>query len=337
MNSGATDPLSRRKLLKLGGGAIAAGALLGTSGCGLLGGARDAGQSNGILEKSSIKIATLSDTAVAPLYLAEQAGYYQQEGLQVQLIEAASGPDALNGMIGGDYDVAYSSYVPFFAAQASGVAPLKIVCDAASLPPNAFSLMVAKNSPIKTVHDLPKKTIAVSDVHTISDLLVLSMLQAHGVSSDVQWARMPFPNMPTALAQGTVDAIAVVEPFVTLAARKVGALPLVDLGSGPAQDFPLTGYGTTAKFASANPKTLQAFQRAQTRATAAAQDRARIQPYVEQATKIDPQTAALITLLTMRSTADATRLGRVVDLMRQFQFVNTNVDVASMILPQVRA
>jgi NitT/TauT family transport system substrate-binding protein len=335
MSSAPDGTVPRRKLFKLAGGAVAAGALMGTGGCSLLGGSQGAAsQPKGNLEKGSIKVAVLADTAVAPVFLAKQNGYFQQEGLQVDLVSAASGPVALNGMIGGDYDIAYSSYVPFFAAQASGVAPLKIVTDAASLPPKAFMLMVAKDSLFKTPQDLANKTIAVSDVHTISDLLVLSMFRAHGVNPNVQWARTPFPAMPTAIAQKHVDAIAVVEPFVTMSARTVGALPLVDLGDGPAQDFPLTGFGTTEKFATENPNTLRAFQRAHARATADAQDRGKIQPFVETANKIDAQTASLITLLTMRSTADATRLQRVVQLMKEFNFLTKDVDVASMILPQ---
>jgi NitT/TauT family transport system substrate-binding protein len=325
----------RRKLLKLAGGVIAGGALMGAGGCSLLGGSQGAAQQpKGNLEKASIKVAVLADTAVAPVFLAQQKGYFQQEGLQVQIVQAASGPVALNGMIGGDYDIAYSSYVPFFAAQARNVAPLKLVADAASLPANAFVLMTGRNSPIKTPADLTGKTIAVSDVRTVSDLLVMSMMRAHGVDPRVQWARISFPDMPNAVAQNRVDVAAIVEPFVTQAARTVGALPLVDLASGPTQDFPLTGYGATAKFADANPNTLRAFQRAHARATADAQDRGQIQPFVQAATKIDEPTAALITLLTMRSTADATRLQRVTALMKDFNFIDKDIDVASMIIPQ---
>src|SRR5919201_402373 len=136
----------------------------------------------------------------------------------------------------------------------------------------------------------------------------------------------PFPSMPTAIAQKHVDAAAVVEPFVATAARTVGALPLADLGDGPAQDFPLTGFGTTEKFATTNPNTVRAFQRAHARATADAQDRGKIEPFVQTANKIDAQTASLITLDTMRSTADATRLQRVVQLMKEFNFLTKDVD-----------
>lgn len=336
MSTAEVDSVPRRKLLKLAGGAIAAGALASTGGCSLLGGSQGAAQQpKGNLEKGSIKVAVLADTATAPAFLAKQNGYFQQEGLQVDLVSAASGPAALNGLIGGDYDIAYSSYVPFFAAQASGVASLKIVSDASSLPEKAFMVMVARDSPFKQPQDLANKTIAVSDVHTVSDLLVLSMFKAHGVNANnVQWAPVPFPNMPTAIGQHRVDAAAVTEPFVTNASRTVSALPLVDLGTGPAQDFPLTGYGATEKFANANPNTVRAFQRAYARASADAQDRSKILPFVQTASKVDPQTAALITLLTMHSTADATRLQRVIELMKEFNFITQDVNVANMILPQ---
>jgi NitT/TauT family transport system substrate-binding protein len=326
----------RRNMLKFVGGTITAGALMGTSGCGLLGGSTSANQQpKGNLEKGSIKVAIQADTAVAPLYLAQQAGYFQQEGLQVQIIQAASGPAALNGMIGGDYDIAYSSYVPFFAAQAKGVAPLKIVADAGSAPPHSFMMMTSPTSEVKTPQDLAGKTIAVSDVNTTSDLLVKATMRAYGVDfSQVNWARTPFPNMPGAIAQKRVDAAAVTEPFVTLSQRNGGALPVVDIASGPTQDFPLTGYGVTAKYAQENPNTIKAFQRAQARATADAQDRGKIQPLLVTADKVDPQTAALMTLLNFRSTADATRLQRVTQLMREFGIIDKDIDVPGMIVPQ---
>jgi NitT/TauT family transport system substrate-binding protein len=99
-------------------------------------------------------------------------GYFQQEGLTVEIINAADGGAALNSTIGGDYDITYSSYVPFFQAQAQGVAKLKIVADCASAAPNATAIMTSPNSEVRQPEDLAGKKIAISGPRTITELLV---------------------------------------------------------------------------------------------------------------------------------------------------------------------
>ncbi|MGW5644902.1 ABC transporter substrate-binding protein [Saccharopolyspora sp. NPDC003752] len=324
--------LPRRSLLKLAGGAVTAGALLGTSGCGLLGGSQAESGGNGLVEKANLRVGALPINDLAPLHLAVRNGYFQQEGLTVEIVTAPDGSAALNSTIGGDYDITYSSYVPFFQAQAKGIADLKIVADCASATPNTTVIMTSPGSKVRLPQDLAGKKIAISGPNTITELLVKATMHAHGVDySKVQLAPIPFINMPAALQQGQVDAAIVTEPFLTLAARNSGAVPVVDTATGPLEDLPLTGYGATAKFCQENPKTIAAFQRAMDRAVAEAQDRSKIEPLLPEFAKIDKDTAAIITLLKFNSRADATRLQRVPRLMKDFGFITADLDVASMI------
>ncbi|QIZ35693.1 ABC transporter substrate-binding protein [Saccharopolyspora sp. ASAGF58] len=330
--------LPRRSLFKLAGGAVTAGALLGTSGCGLLGGSQAESGGNGQVEKANLRVGALPINDLAPLHLAVRNGYFQQEGLTIEIVNAPDGSAALNSTIGGDYDITYSSYVPFFAAQASGAALLKIVADCAAAAPNATMIMTSPNSGVRTPQDLEGKTIAISGPNTITELLVKATLNAYGVNySKVKLSPTPFITMPAALQQRRVDAAIVTEPFLTLAARDGGAVPVVDTATGPLEDLPLTGYGATAKFCEEHPKTIAAFQRVMDRAVAEAQDRSKIEPLLPEFAKIDKETAAIITLLKFNSRADATRLQRVPRLMKEFGFINTDIDVASMIVAPPQA
>ncbi|MBB5153838.1 ABC transporter substrate-binding protein [Saccharopolyspora phatthalungensis] len=329
--------LPRRSLLKLAGGTATAGALLGVSGCGLLGGSQSAEGGNGLVEKANLRVGALPINDLAPLHLAVRNGLFRQEGLTVEIITAADGASALNSTIGGDYDITYSSYVPFFQAQARGVAQLKIVADCASAAPNSTVIMTSPRSKVRRPPDLAGKKIAISGPATISELLVKATMRAYGVDFDkVRFVPIPFINMPAALQQDQVDAAILTEPFLTLAARNSGAVPVVDAATGPLEDLPLTGYGATTKFCTENPKTIAAFQRAMDRAVAEAQDRSKIEPLLPEFAKIDKETASIITLLKFNSRADATRLQRVPRLMRDFGFINTDVDVDGMIVPPPR-
>ena len=323
----------RRDLLKLAGGVATAGALMGASGCGLLGGSQSSSQGNGRVEKSKIRVGALPITDHAPLYLAKEQGYFQEHGLEVEIVNAANGSAALNSMIGGDYDITYSSYVPFFQAQAKGIADLKIVADCASAAPETNMVMSYPGSSVKEPSDLEDATIAISAAGTISELLTKAAMRAHGVSFDsAEFTPISFPNMPAALQQQRVDAAMLTEPFVTLAARGSGAVPILDVSTGAAESLPLSGYGATAEFVEENPKTVAAFQRTMMKATREAQDRSKIEPLLPKFAKIDPETAAIVGLLDMHSKADATRLERVPRLMREFGFLQQDVDVESMIV-----
>ncbi|WP_406692940.1 ABC transporter substrate-binding protein [Saccharopolyspora sp. ID03-671] len=334
----ASRAMSRRGLLKLAGGTATAGALMGASGCGLLGGSESAGGGDGQIEKPNLKVGAMPVTDLAPLHLAVRNGIFQQEGLNVEIVTTSDGSAALTSTIGGDYDITYASYVPFFAAQARGVADLKIVADCGAGAPNTTTIMTSPNSRVRTPQDLAGKTIAISGPRTISELLVKATMRAYGVDfSKSEFTAIPFINMPAALQQSRVDAAILTEPFLTQAARSSGAVPVADTNTGPLEDLPLTGYGATAKFVQDNPKTVAAFQRAMDRAVAESQDRSKIEPLLPEFAKIDKETAAIISLLKFNSRADATRLQRVPRLMKDFGFLDKDIDVAKMIVPPAQA
>jgi NitT/TauT family transport system substrate-binding protein len=65
--------------------------------------------------------------------------------------------------------------------------------------------------------------------------------------------------MPAALAARRVDAAFLVEPYLTEAETRSGAVPLLDLDQGATENFPLTGYVTTQAWMRRYPKTAAAF------------------------------------------------------------------------------
>ena len=289
----------------------------------------------GDVEKPSIRVAILTTVDLAPLWLAQEGGYFKAEGLDVQADVGTSGQETLTRMTTGKDDLALSTYTLFFLAKSSGAADVKLVSDATSASPRSNEIVTVPNSPVKTVNDLGGKRIAISSKNAASDVMTRSVMRDHGVDIDkVQWVPMPLPEMGAALAQGRVDAAYQPEPFLTQAAKTAGAYPVVDAASGSTLMFPLTGYGTTAKWAQEHPKTLRAFQRAMLNATRAAVDRARIEPLVVRNAKVEQDIASLMVMPAFGSTLDARRIQRVPDLLQQMGVVQTKIDASSMIAPQ---
>ncbi|WP_410673034.1 ABC transporter substrate-binding protein [Amycolatopsis sp. cmx-4-68] len=301
------------------------------SGCSQLGGS---GTTAGAVEKPSIRVSVFATIDLATLWLAQEGGYFKAEGLDVQTDVGASGQEALTRMANGQDDLALSTYTLFFLAKNNGT-DLKLVADATSASPRSNELVTVPNSPVKTVDDLNGKRIAISSKNAASDVLTRSVMRDHGVPFDkVQWVPMPLPEMGLALAQGRVDAAYQPEPFLTQAAKVAGAYPVIDAASGSTQAFPLTGFGATAKWVQANPKTMLAFQRAMLNATRASVNRARIEPLVVRNAHVDQDIASLMVMPAFGSTLDARRIQRVPDLLQQLGVVQTKIDASSMLVPQ---
>ena len=76
------------------------------------------------------------------------------------------------------------------------------------------SLVVAKESAIRTPADLRGKTIAIPSRFSDERLLAIRAMKAAGVERDeVRMPEMAPPDMPAALAAGAIDAFVVAEPF----------------------------------------------------------------------------------------------------------------------------
>ncbi|WP_344863098.1 ABC transporter substrate-binding protein [Amycolatopsis ultiminotia] len=319
---------------------MASGVALTASGCGLLGGSDDSGSTSGGsgLEKPKIKVSIMPTIDVAPFHLAVQNGYFKQEGLEVETVDAASGDASLQKLLSGEVDVAYSSYTPFFIAKSKGNADIKFVADASSAGPKSTEIVAMPNSAVKSVHDLAGKKIAITATNTICDTLTKSVMRDNGVDyNGVQWVSIPFPQIGTAVKRGDVDAGFLTEPFITQSAKVNGTVEIIDTASGGTKDFPTAGYGSLGKFTSASPKTVAAFQRAMAKATKESADRSKIEPLMVKFSKVDDATAALTNLLTFQSALDARRLQRVPDLLQQFGSIPAKIDVATMIVPQASA
>lgn len=308
------------------------GLVMTLSGCAALGGSSGQQQGTGGREKGAIRVSVMPTTDLAPFHLAMKNGYFKDEKLDVQMVNAPSGQASLAKLISSEVDIAYGSYTPFFVAQSKRAADIKFVADASSAAPRTTMIVSVPNSPVRSVRDLAGKRIAVTATNTISDVLVKSAMRANGVDfAGVQWISTPFPDTAGALERGDVDAAFLTEPFITLARNSVGAVPIVDTATGRTRDLPTAGYGSLARFADENPGTVRAFQRAMRKATDEAADRSKVEPLLVEFSKIDRETAASTTLLNFRSTLDSRRLQRVPDLLHDFGVIDQKMDAAAMI------
>ncbi len=138
-----------------------------------------------------------------PLYVAQELGYFKDEGLSVDLIAPADPNDPPRLVAAGQGDIAIS-YQPQLHLQVDAGLPVARFGTLVATPLN--TVIVLKDGPIKSIKDLKGKKVGFS-VGGFEDALLGAMLEKHGLSlKDVTLVNVNFSLSP-ALFAGQVDAI----------------------------------------------------------------------------------------------------------------------------------
>jgi sulfonate transport system substrate-binding protein len=147
-------------------------------------------------------------------------------GVKLSWDEFPAGPQLLEGLNVGAIDFGYVGEAPPVFAQAAGA---DFVYTAFEIPtPHAEGVVVARNSPIKTVSDLKGKKIGFnrgSDVHWF----IIALLRKHGLDfGDIQPIYLAPADARAALESGSIDAWAIWDPFLAAAEAQSNARLLAD-------------------------------------------------------------------------------------------------------------
>ncbi|OLF18512.1 ABC transporter substrate-binding protein [Actinophytocola xanthii] len=283
-------------------------------------------------EKTSLRVGGLKLTDSIPILLARDNGYFEDEGLKVDMKFGEKGSVNLANVMENKIDIGMSSYPPPINEQLDG-ARLKVVAEAVLTTPGLIQIVVPGDSPLRSVNDLAGKKVANSSKRGITELTLGVQLQMRGIDpASVQFVSMEIAKMPDALAKGEVDAAGIAEPYIQSAMLK-GAIPLFDPFSGPTADFPWSGYVATEKFTQENPKTIAAFQRALSRAVNdVRRDRTKAEKIAVQYLGVDESIASLMTLPVYPTNVDKVRLQRVADMLQQAGEIDRPIDMSDLVI-----
>ena len=152
-------------------------------------------------------------------------------GVRISWHEFTSGLPLLEAINTGnvDFGADVADTVPLFA-QAAGAKLAYIAEEAAS--PSAQAILVAAESPVRTVADLKGKKVAVTK-GAGSHFLLLAALAKAGLSfKDISPAYLTPADGRTAFIGGNVDAWVAWDPFLTSAQRQSNARVLSDGSNG---------------------------------------------------------------------------------------------------------
>ncbi|KAD3515100.1 nitrate ABC transporter substrate-binding protein [Arthrobacter yangruifuii] len=251
---------------KLGIAAVLA-MVLGVTGCG--GGSpssSDTAESGGT-DLVPIEVGVIPIVDVAPIYLGVEQGFFEDEGLDLTLTLAQGGAAIVPAVTSGQMAFGFSNVTSMIVGKSKGL-PIQMVAPGASttgdVDADFASVMTLPDSGIEEIEDLAGKRVGVNTLNNISDSTISEAVkQAGGDYESIQFVEMAFPDMPAQLAGGNVDAIAAVEPFVTITSAQ-GAVPVFSNYAEPIKDLTVAVYFTSDSYAQENPETVEKFVRAMT-------------------------------------------------------------------------
>jgi NitT/TauT family transport system substrate-binding protein len=226
------------------------------------------------LEKQKVSIAVGGKNLLyyLPLTIAEQKGYFKDEGLQVEISDFAGGAKALQALVGGSADVVSGAYEHTINMQAKGQVITAFVLQARA-PQIVFAVSTKTMPNYKSIADLKGKKIGVTAPGSSTNMMASFVLAKGGLKpTDVSYIGVgPSAVALSALRSGQIDAISNLDPVITMLQQKheikivADARTLkdtVDVFGGP---MPAASLYTSEAFLKKYPNTSQALANAMVR------------------------------------------------------------------------
>jgi NitT/TauT family transport system substrate-binding protein len=307
---------------------VAAAAALLAAGCSGSGGSSAVGP----LEKTNLVVAAVPAMDSAGLYIAQQRGYFAQEGLHVTIESAISSADVIKKQLAGTYDITAGAYPSYILADEAQHANLKVLVAGSEMAPNVQEVVVPPNSKITKMSQLAGQTITLNARKNIGQLLVDALLQDNAVPGTPHYNVQSFPAMGPMLAAHKLTAAWLPEPFISEFEEKYGVEPLADANQGAAESLPIEGYVVTQSWLNKNPHTAEAFKLAMEKAQAvAATNLDEVQQAMTAFAQVPKLAASVLPSPGFPTDTQAGPLQRVITLMVNFGLMNQGYNAANLI------
>lgn len=277
------------------------------------------------ITKVTLSIPPVGDSL--PVYDAIAKGYFEDEGLDVELTPAANGATTINALVSGSTDLALVSYPSLITARSSGI-PVTIAAPAiAGTEEYASGLYVLADSDIQEPADMVGKKMATPSLGSVGDIWFRGVLLKAGLDPDsVDYVEIPQANMAAALEAGDVDGIFQTEPTLSATQAKLD-VRLVDHQEGPQGLF-----ATSEKLLEDQPDVVAGFRAALAKAIADVEGdphgvaKAMMPEYTEMSADV----AAKMRLPKYQVEYDAEGVQSVIDLMVEVDLIKKSFDAGDL-------
>lgn len=173
--------------------------------------------------KLSVGIQT--SPAMALVMVAQDKGFFKDAGLDVTLTQFTAGKFAMQAFLGGSLDVAITGDVPVALATLQGNR-FRVVAQVVEKTTNEVRVVARADgfSADAKTYFLSKKRKLATSIGGGPEFYTYSFMRQYGIDSkQVEIISQRPEDMPASLSNGSVDAIAIFDPFAAIAERNLGS------------------------------------------------------------------------------------------------------------------
>ncbi|MFI6450275.1 ABC transporter substrate-binding protein [Streptosporangium amethystogenes] len=304
-------------------------ALIALSACGSTGQSA-AGGGDGGKDKVNAGVIAIVDTA--PIHLGKAKGFFDKQNIDLTITPVQGGAASISGAVSNQFQFAFANTTSLLTAREQGL-DVKVVANGVSStgePGKDFgAVLVEQDSPIRSAKDLAGKKVSVNQLKNIGDTTIrASVRKAGGDPSAVEFVELAFPDAPAALTGGRVDAIWVVEPFVSQALSQ-GARVVSWNFAEAVDDLTVAMYFTGGKTDADLVKRFTAAMNESLTYAEANPEEAR--EILKSYTRIAPEVIAKITLPRWGTEINRASVQEIADLAQADGILKNKADVAALI------
>jgi NitT/TauT family transport system substrate-binding protein len=203
----------------------AVGSLLATPAVLLLAACAASAQSKPPVPHLALKVGAIGAVSDAGIFIAQEKGYFRDEGLDVEIVSFKAAPQILPAIATGEVQVSGSAVTPaLFNAFARGIG-MQLVADKGQVAKGfGFAAIVIRSDladTIKDFKDLKGRKFAVLGKGVSSTAQLGQALTLGGIApNEVELIELGLPDMVAALGNKAIDGATLLEPFITFATAK---------------------------------------------------------------------------------------------------------------------
>lgn len=210
-----------------------------------------------------VNIGYVSASDWLPAIVAEEKGYFEQNGLDVEMTKIALISNIPASLMANSLHIGAATPTMLIDAADAGMQLTAIAGGTRMLKEAAtFSIIAREGTSIKSAKDLEGKRVGVPGIRAIADVLLRKWLQEKGTDvSKVSIVETPFPQMADLLRGGQVDAVTALEPFRSRIVDSKAGYRVVDYVSEVNPDLLGSAWIARREWLDKNPSVAEAFRK----------------------------------------------------------------------------
>ncbi|MGK2956124.1 MAG: ABC transporter substrate-binding protein [Solirubrobacterales bacterium] len=299
--------------------------------------AASSSEDTGSSDLETLRVGVVPSLDLGVVSAGEKQGYFEEEGLKLEISPVDAGPTIVTGIVADQYDIGWTAYAPPLLAIGEGAAPLKLVSNSSVQGPEGDNggTLIRKDSGIESWKDLAGKKIGTNAPRSLFSLTIPAAIAKDGGDpSDIELVPLPFTAIGKAVADGQIDAGVALEPFLSGATSEFP--DLTNLGDSTAyvlpEGSPSAAYFTSESIAESKAEAIAGFKTAFDKSvTYAEKNPDEVKALGGELAGIPPEVAAKLPLAPPATKVTAADLDPMLDLMVEFDWIKEKPDLTSFL------